>query len=172
MGAGRPLARGVKVALGDGPRPAWGMEPSLVQTAVWLLLLVAALAWPLLGHWPRAGGTYAEAGHAVHLSHMGPLVWGHCVVPGGEERYAGFALMGRLVLRRYDHGAQLLAGRGFPRDQLRALEGSCTGLFRLQLTPEGNLAGAFYGRRFTMEHRRMVPKDTLEPVSRLWRRTT
>lgn len=146
------------------------MDETDLQTTFWLLVAAALLTWPVLGHWPRVGGTYLEAGHTVQLGHVGPLVWGRCLLPEGEERYFGVALLGRLVLRRYDHGARLLAGRGFPRAQLPALNGVCTGLFRLRLDGAGDLTGAFYGRRFTTENNRMVPKDTLDAVSRHWRR--
>lgn len=146
------------------------MDDISVQGALWAILALVALAAVVLGHWPRMAGSYQEDGRAMTLGHLGPLMWGHCDLPDGEERYLGLTLGGRVMLRRYDYGARLLAGRGFPKDQLPSLEGICTGFFRLNRSSEMALEGHFCGRRFSVQEGRLVPVETLAPVPRHWQR--
>jgi len=146
------------------------MDDSFVQQLTWGVLACALPLLALLGHWPRLTGRYGEGDRIMQLGHIGPLVWGHCALLDGRERYLGWALAGRLHLRRYDWGAGHLIGRGFPKEQVRALEGVCTGFFVLHAASHGDLTGHFYGRRFRMEGHRVVHVESLAPQGRHWRR--
>lgn len=144
-------------------------ENEAVRLSICVLMGLAGLLVPLLGHWPRLSGAWAESERRITLGHWGPLVWGSCVVEGGSERYLGLALAGRLRLRRYDAGRDHLINLGFPAAHVDALAGSCTGSFAFAARG-GALEGQFRGSRFRLEGSRMVAVQRLAPVPRTWRR--
>jgi len=146
------------------------MDDSSVQQLIWAALALALPLCAVLGHWPPVAGRYGEGDRIITLRHVGPVVWGACRLLNGQERYLGWALLGRLHLRRYDSGPAHLMGRGFPQKQAHALDNVCTGLFALRRGPQGDLSGHFYGRRFQLQGERMVVVEILAPQSRHWRR--
>ena len=140
-----------------------------VRAVIFALMGAAAVLLPLLGHWPRLAGAWAEAERRITLSHLGPAVWGSCAVEGGTERYVGLALAGHLRLRRYDAGRDHLINLGFPAANVAALDGACTGSFTFAHR-DGRLVGHFRGSRFRLEDARMVPVERLAPLARAWQR--
>lgn len=144
-------------------------ENEAFRVALLTLFATLSIVVPLAGHWPRLGGAYREGERHIELGHWGPLVWGHCAVQGGSERYLGLAVLGHLRLRRYDAGRDHLVALGFPPDQVSGLEGTCTGSFAWRQV-NGNLEGFFYGRRYRHTGGRMVPVERLAAVARSWQR--
>jgi hypothetical protein len=139
------------------------MDDSSVQQLIWAALAMALPLAAIFGHWPRLAGRFGEGDRVMQLWHVGPVVWGACQLLDGHERYLGWALAGRLHLRRYDFGPGHLLGYGFTQQQLHAV-------FVLRRDVAGDLSGHFYGRRFGLRDGRMVPVQILEPHSRHWRR--
>ncbi len=146
------------------------MGASELQETIWAILALALVVAAVLGHWPRLAASYTEGDRRMVLHHVGPLVWGDCTLDEGQERYVGLTLLGHLYLRRFDSGARLLVGRGFPKEQVHALDGICTGYFQLHQDATEDLTGHFCGRRFSLNNGRMVPVETLTAVPRHWRR--
>lgn len=111
----------------------------IVGIVVFGAIIFASLIYSVAGSWERmegGQGVSEDVGfrrERINLAQMGPVVIGDADVPGGRERYLGFALGPWVFLRRRDFGARFLARQGFPEDLVSQLEGRVMGRLQLKL---------------------------------------
>lgn len=143
-----------------------------VRLVAEMALGAAAVASIVGGVTTKVAGRWRDGGRPVSLRQTAFVVRGAGEVFGGLQVYRGFACFGRLWLWRHDYGARHLQALGFAADQLPALEGQITGLFRLRLDGAGELVGTFSGKRFAFAGGRLRQAHFLPPEPRAWRRDT
>jgi len=131
-----------------------------------LLLLLA-----VTGFFVPAGGTYRDGDRSLTLEQLGPRIWGRGERPGGYETYAGWAYLGRAVIRRRAHGKDLLTSLGFDSAMVSRINGIETARFVMRADSSG-LIGTFQGRRFRIEGSlpRLAGSTLDPPLDRVWLR--
>ncbi|MCK6509230.1 hypothetical protein L6R29_04570 [Myxococcota bacterium] len=156
------------------------VNATLILWGALLGLPVLFLLWRIKTFFVRVSGRWFEQKdpnaprQEIHLSQLGPYVWGVAEVAGGELRYSGWFDGTRLRLRRRDLGRGYLASLGFSEDVLGELDGSEMTRFFFVYRPEkGELVGEQHPQKIELSRtkpKRIVSRVYLAPIPRLWTR--
>lgn len=145
-------------------------EDDIWRLVILALFAVAGIAWFLGGIFtPVAGRWRDDDGVEITLTQVGPRLRGRAELSGGFQIFRGWALWGRIRLQRADWGIAHLTALGFSAEQAGNIEGRTTG--HLELTRQnGELAGVFFGRKFSFEDDRVRSVPKAQSTSRVWKR--
>jgi hypothetical protein len=143
----------------------------ILRIALMVALGLGALYALLGGLMTRIGGRWRDGDRVINLRQFGPFVSGQAPRPGGWERYSGFALWGRVRLRRSDGGLEYLQSLGFAAEVAPLVEDQVMASFDLKLHG-ALLEGTFQGRIIRSERRppKILSVSSTPPKARRWTR--
>lgn len=140
----------------------------------WLVLGAALLGlsvWLVGGLLLSVAGTWRDRDRTIVLQQRGPLLWGHCLVEGGIQRYLGTVSWGQVILHRRDYGEVHLQRIGFTPGQAKVVSGAVVVRLKMRLKGavlEGELRGTRF--QFASGSERLVSSTVTASETRRWER--
>lgn len=110
----------------------------IIILALLVLGILLSLLFPVGGTWERTTGENQSIWdrERIILKQFGSIIFGKQIVPGGFQKFFGFALGPSIWLKRKDYGVQALMHEGFPEPIAKLAQGRVLLHLTLKLTSD------------------------------------
>lgn len=111
---------------------------AILLLALLILGSILGLMFPIRGTWERMTDSNQSIWNRERmvLKQFGMIVVGHQTVPGGAQKFFGFAFGPSVWLKRRDYGINALKQEGFPEPIAKLVQGKVLLYLNLKLSPD------------------------------------